>query len=165
MGKMPILALRAVIAVLVAISLFVQIVMVAANANEMDPALVSMGNPWALIGAIVFGLLVFEVVLVCVWQLLAMVRRGTVFSYASFRYVDVIIGAIVAEAVLLAVLLLAQVPGSDGESPGVFIMMGGIVLAVLFVALIVLVLRMLLAQAVAREVEAKQMRADLDEVI
>ena len=33
------------------------------------------------------------------------------------------------------------------------------------IALIILVLRMLLAQAVARETEAKHLRAELDEVI
>lgn len=38
-------------------------------------------------------------------------------------------------------------------------------LAVLGVALVVLVLRMLLAQAVARDVEASRMRAELEEVI
>ena len=38
-------------------------------------------------------------------------------------------------------------------------------MAVLGGALIVLVLRMLLAQAVARDVEAAQMQAELDEVI
>ena len=43
--------------------------------------------------------------------------------------------------------------------------MAGIGLAILGVALIVLLLRMLLAQAVARDVEASQMQAELDEVI
>jgi hypothetical protein len=43
--------------------------------------------------------------------------------------------------------------------------MGGIGMAVLGGALIVLVLRMLLAQAVARDVEATQMQAELDDVI
>ncbi|MDQ1032865.1 hypothetical protein QF035_010447 [Streptomyces umbrinus] len=43
--------------------------------------------------------------------------------------------------------------------------MGGIGLAILGVALIVLVLRMLLTQAVARDVEATQTQAELAEVI
>ena len=37
---------------------------------------------------------------VCVWRLLTMVRRGTVFSHAAFRYVDIVIGAIAAASVL-----------------------------------------------------------------
>ena len=43
--------------------------------------------------------------------------------------------------------------------------MGGIGVTILGVALIVVVLRMLLAQAVARDVEAMQLKAELDEVI
>jgi hypothetical protein len=42
---------------------------------------------------------------------------------------------------------------------------GGGTVAILGVALVVLVLRMLLAQAVARDVEAARMRAELEEVI
>jgi Protein of unknown function (DUF2975) len=34
------------------------------------------------------------VVAVCVWRLLTRVRRGTVFSDAAFRYVDVIFVAV-----------------------------------------------------------------------
>ena len=49
--------------------------------------------------------------------------------------------------------------------PGVTLIMGGIGVAILGVALIVLVLRMLLAQAVARDVEAAHMQAELDQVI
>jgi hypothetical protein len=39
-----------------------------------------------------------QVALICVWRLVTMVRRGTIFSYAAFRYVDGVIGAIVAAA-------------------------------------------------------------------
>lgn len=55
-------------------------------------------------------------------------------------------------------------PRERGD-PGVTVIMGGVGLAILGVALIVLVLRMLLAQAVARDVEAAEMQAELDEVI
>jgi hypothetical protein len=51
------------------------------------------------------------------------------------------------------------------DDPGVTGIMAGIGLAILGVALIALLLRMLLAQAVARDVEATQMKAELDEVI
>jgi hypothetical protein len=44
-------------------------------------------------------------------------------------------------------------------------LLGGVGLAVFGVALIVLVLRMLLAQAVARDGEATRMQAELAEVI
>jgi hypothetical protein len=45
------------------------------------------------------------------------------------------------------------------------LLIGGAGLAVLGIALVVLVLRMLLAQAVARDAEAAQMQAELAEVI
>ena len=47
----------------------------------------------------VLGMVTVQVAVVCVWQLVAMVRRGTVFSPAAFRYVDIVIGAIVAGGV------------------------------------------------------------------
>ena len=59
---------------------------------------------------------------------------------------------------------LEDAPGQR-DDPGVTVIMAGVGLAILGVALIVLVLRMLLAQAVARDVEAAQMQAELDEVI
>ena len=51
------------------------------------------------------------------------------------------------------------------DDPGVTVIMGGVGVAILGVALIVLVLRMLLAQAGARDTEAAQLQAELDEVI
>jgi protein-S-isoprenylcysteine O-methyltransferase Ste14 len=93
-----------------------------------------------------------------------MVRRGTVFSHAAFRYVDVIIGAIVAAALVWFAVTAVNAPGQRAD-PGVTLIMGGIGVAILGVALIVLVLRMLLAQAVTRDVEAAQLQAELDAVI
>ena len=112
----------------------------------------------------ILGVGTAQVALVCVWRLVTMVRRGTVFSHAAFRYVDVIIGAIVAAALVWFAVTAVNAPGQRAD-PGVTLIMGGIGVAILGVALIVLVLRMLLAQAVARDIEAVQMQAELDEVI
>jgi hypothetical protein len=112
----------------------------------------------------ILGLGTVQVIGVCVWRLVTMVRRGTVFSHAAFRYVDVIIGAIVAAALVWFAVTALNAPGQR-DDPGVTLIMGGIGVAILGVALIVLVLRMLLAQAVARDVEAAQLQAELDEVI
>src|SRR6476619_3645485 len=68
---------------------------------------------------------------------------------------------VILGAATLAVLLVA---GPSMEPPGI-LFLGGIGVAFLGVALIVLVLRMLLAQAVARDVEAAHMQAELDAVI
>jgi small-conductance mechanosensitive channel len=110
------------------------------------------------------GIGTVQVIGVCVWRLVTMVRRGTVFSHAAFRYVDVIIGAIVAAALVWFAVTAINAPGQR-DDPGVTLIMGGIGVAILGVALIVLVLRMLLAKAVARDGEATQLRAELDQVI
>ena len=118
----------------------------------------------ALRVATLLGMVSVQVVLACVWRLVTMVRRGTVFSHAAFRYVDVMIGAIVAAALVWFAVTIVNAPGQR-DDPGVTVIMAGIGVAILGVALIVLVLRMLLAQAVARDVEATQMQAELNEVI
>jgi len=161
MGKLAVHALRAVLAVVFAGTVLVQAGMVWALATdpEVGPLPLTAFRVLAIV-----GLVSVEVTLVCVWRLVAMVRRGTVFSDAAFRYVDVVIGAIVAAALVWFAVTIVNAPGQR-DDPGVTLIMGGIGLAILGVALIVLVLRMLLAQAVARDAEASQMRAELDEVI
>ncbi len=112
----------------------------------------------------ILGMVILQVALVCVWRLVTMVRRGTVFSDAAFRYVDIVIGAIVAAALLWFTVTAIDAPGQR-DDPGVTLTMDGIGVAIFGVALIVLVLRMLLAQAVARDAEATQLTAELNEVI
>lgn len=165
MGKLTVLALRAVLVALLAGSVFVQTVMVAllvADLKELDPDLAYLRTVIPVI--MVLGIVTVQVVLVCVWRLVTMVRRGTVFSPAAFRYVHIVIGAIVAAAALIFALGFALAPG-DAAAPGIVLLIGGAGVAVLGVALVVVVLRMLLAQAVATDVEATQLRAELEEVI
>jgi hypothetical protein len=165
MGKLTVLALRAVLVALLAGSVFVQAVMVpllAIDMREFDADLAHLRTPFLVI--MVLGVVTVQVVLVCVWRLVTMVRRGTVFSHAAFRYVDVVIGAIVAAALLMFALGFFLAPG-EAVAPGIVLLIGGAGVAVLGVALIVLVLRMLLAQAIARDVEAAQLQAELEGVI
>jgi len=54
-----------------------------------------------------------------------MVRRGTVFSHAAFRYVDVVIGAIVAAALVWFAVMAINAPGQRAD-PGVTLIMGGV---------------------------------------
>ncbi|MFG2331708.1 DUF2975 domain-containing protein [Streptomyces sp. NPDC048604] len=163
MGKLTVGALRAVLVVVLTGSVFVQALMVWVLVSGSDPEDGSLPlTPLRVIT--ILGIGTAQVALVCVWRLVTMVRRGTVFSHAAFRYVDVIIGAIVAAALVWFAVTALNAPGQR-DDPGVTLIMGGIGLAILGVALIVLVLRMLLAQAVARDVEAAQMQAELDEVI
>ena len=163
MGKLAVRALRAVLVVVLTGTVLVQALMVWVLVSGSDPEDGSI--PLTAFRVItILGMGAAQVALVCVWRLVAMVRRGTVFSHAAFRYVDLIIGAIVAAALLWFAVTAVNAPGQRAD-PGVSLIMGGIGLAILGVALIVLVLRMLLAQAVARDVEAARMQAELDEVI
>src|SRR6201996_7280814 len=156
MGKLAVWALRAVLAVVLAGTVLVQAAMVWALATGSDPEDGSLPLT-ALRVVTIVGMVSVQVALVCVWRLVTMVRRGTVFSPAAFRYVDGVIGAIVAAALLWFAVTAVDAPGQR-DDPGVTVIMGGIGVAVLGVALVVLVLRALLAQAT-------RLRAELDEVI
>ncbi|MET8607530.1 DUF2975 domain-containing protein [Streptomyces rubiginosohelvolus] len=163
MGKLTVRALRAVLVVVLTGTVFVQALMLWALIGGNDPEDGSLPlTPLRVIT--ILGIGTAQVAMVCVWRLVTMVRRGTVFSHAAFRYVDAITGAIVAAALVWFAVTALNAPGQR-DDPGVTVIMGGVGLAILGVALIVLVLRMLLAQAVARDVEAAEMQAELDEVI
>jgi len=160
-GNVAVRASRAVVAVILVGTLFVQTAMVWALVTEPAEGALPL-TPLRVITIV--GMVSGQVALLCVWRLLAMVRRGTVFSSAAFRYVDVLIGAIVGAALVWFAVTALNAPGQR-DDPGVTLIMGGIGLAILGVALIVLVLRMLLVQAVARDVAAAQLQAELDDVI
>jgi hypothetical protein len=160
-GKLAVYALRAVLVMVLAGTVFVEAGMVWALAAGLPQGSLPL-TPLRVIT--ILGMVSAQVAVVCVWRLVTMVRRGTVFSRAAFRYVDVMTGAIVAAALVWFAVTIVNAPGQRAD-PGVTLIMGGVGVAILGVALIVLVLRMLLAQAVARDVEAAQMQAELDEVI
>lgn len=161
MGKLTVGALRVVLVTVLAGTVCVQALMVWALATDPEDGSLPL-TPLRVIT--ILGLMSVQLAVVCVWRLVTMVRRRTVFSQAAFRYVDGVIGAIVAAALVWFAVTIINAPGQR-DDPGVTVIMGGIGLAILGVALIVLLLRMLLAQAVARDVEASQMQAELDEVI
>jgi len=168
MGRWVVLALRVVIAIALVGSLVVQAVMVALLLVDADDAPGGIVVSLVVIG--VLGVACLQVIAVCIWRLLTMVGRGTVFSRDSFRYFDGVIGAIATGAVLvLAVAVVARfanhsTPG-DEVAPGIVGLICGLSLVVAGVALVVFVLRALLVQAVALDSEAKYLQSELDEVI
>lgn len=165
MASLTVRALRAVLIALLAGSVLVQTLMVALLVIDPEEGgeLADYQRTSAVI-LTVLGVVTIQVVLVHVWRLVTMVRRRAVFRHAAFRHVDVVIGAIVAAALLVLALAVVLVPG-EAVPPGGILLMGGAAVAVLGVALVVFVLRMLLAQAVARDAEATQMQDELDQVI
>ncbi|MBN9131715.1 MAG: DUF2975 domain-containing protein [Paenarthrobacter ureafaciens] len=163
MGKLAVLALRLVIGVVLAGSLFVQVWMIPLLSADLEQAGAPEAARIAFLMIVVLGILCVQVVAVCVWRLLTMVRRGTVFSNGAFTFVDIIFWAVSVAAVLVFSIAVLLAPGD--VAPGVVLLICGAALMVGGVALVILVLRALLAQAVARDVEAAGLRAELDEVI
>jgi hypothetical protein len=92
-----------------------------------------------------------HVVLGCVWFLLSLVRRDAIFSERAFRFVDIMIGAlVVAGAAILAVLLTIGLSAHAGP-PGVVFPGAGIALCCAALALVLVVMRGLLVKATEQE--------------
>jgi hypothetical protein len=161
-------ALRVLIATALVGSVVLQAVIVALR--WWGPGRGTTGIELALAVIGVLGVVTLQVVAVCVWRLLTMVRRGTVFSPAAFRFVDLIIAAIGAAAVLTcSVAVVARfanhaVP-EDEVAPGLVGLVCGVALVIAGVALVVYVMRTLLAQAVALDSRARHLQSELNEVI
>ncbi|NMR21232.1 DUF2975 domain-containing protein [Cellulomonas fimi] len=165
MGRLAILALRVVIVMMFAGLLVIQgmiLPLLGVDIVEEAPELAHLRWPVVAIG--ILGALAVEVALVCIWQLLTMVRRDTVFSRAAFRYVDVIIGAAVVASGLGMLLGMLLAPG-EAVAPGIVLVIGIVAMGVLGIGLLVLVLRLLLAKAVSLDTTATTLRDELDEVI
>jgi hypothetical protein len=94
---------------------------------------------------VALGLLCIQVAIVAVWRLVSLVQQNTVFSPASFRWVDLIIAAIVTAAVF--VLLAGYVVAEVDDAPGLILVTGVFALLLAGVGLVVYVQRMLLVQA------------------
>ena len=155
MNPYVVAALRTVLALGLAGSLFVQAVMVPLLFLDLDDA--STPVRVQVVAIVLLGIVAVQVVMVCTWRLLTLVGRDEVFSPRSFRYVDTISGAVVAAALLLFWLGAVAAPGED-VAPGVVLLVGGAGGLVLGAALVVRVMRALLLQAVG-------MRDELAEVI
>jgi hypothetical protein len=146
-AKSTTLVLQVVIALALAGSLVVQTFIVPAVWVDLD------GAPpvprITFVTLLVLGVVTMQVFAVCVWQLLTKVRKGSVFSESSFRYVDVVIWSIAAAAVIT--FAIAVICGAT-------LVLGGM-------ALLVVVMKTLLRQAIDRETEATALRSELDEVV
>ena len=112
---------------------------------------------WPATAVTVFWVLCVQVVIVCTWQLLTMVKEDRIFSEASMVWVDVIVGAMAtAWLLLLGTLLYVAAPGGPpgpAVAPLVLLLVAGAV-----VGLLMVVMRALLRQATS-------LRTDLESVI
>lgn len=161
MARGTIVALKVVIAMALLGSLVVQTVI--APLVYADLAGEVQWGRVALVSILVLGVATMQVFGVCVWILLTKVRRGSIFAESSFRAVDVIIGAILAAAVLAWVLAALLAPGS--VAPGMVALIGGAGVVLAGMALLVVVMKALLRQAIDRDAEARALRSELDDEV
>jgi hypothetical protein len=118
--------------------------------------------PWLLLTFAILEVLCFQIVIVCTWRLLTLVRADRIFSEKAFVWVDVIVWTIAGAWVLLAGLATYLVAiiyfTPELRDPGTPILLIGMTLIGGVVVLTVVVLRALLRQATV-------LRTDLEEVI
>jgi hypothetical protein len=165
MGRLTVLALRVVLVLALAGAGVVQVALLAVLIRgDLGDGQLSGGAVLAVLVLVLLGLAALQVAAVCVWRLLTMVRRGTVFSLAAFRYVDVVIGAVFTASLLVLGVGVVLAPG-EAVAPGAVLLVGGVALVVAGIGLIVLVMRALLAQAVALDAHAHELQTELDTVI
>lgn len=119
---------------------------------------ISAVERWTGTVLVAYEFLCLQAVLVAIWVLLGRIRRDRIFDESSFRWVDVIIWAIVAAGLVPAGLLVALALFGALDDPGLPFLLTMVALGVLVLALLMLVMRSLLRQATA-------LRADLDQVI
>jgi len=158
MAKSTIIVLRVVIALALVGSVAVQALIV--PLLWLDLADEELWGRIAFVSIVVLGVGTLQVFGICVWLLLTKVRRGSIFSTSSFRYIDVIIGAILVAAALLWILAAILAPGS--AAPGLVALIGGAGVVLAGVALLIVVMKALLRQAIDRDVEAQALRSELD---
>lgn len=158
MHKATIVSLKALIVAMIVLLLACQLFMVpgvARQSAETYADLRYLQTP-GIIVAVLF-LLCVQVVLVCVWRLLSMVRTSVIFSDDAFVWVDVILGAMVLATLLIGVSM-ATLASATVASPSVMLLCALGVVVGAGLALLILVLRGLLRNA-------RQLEQDLSEVV
>jgi hypothetical protein len=111
---------------------------------------------WPATTVTVFWVLCVQVVIVCTWQLLTLVRNDRIFSPVSLAWVDRIVWATAAAWVVLVGVFLYV--GFNAEDPGLPLLLFLLLTGVTVLGLLIMVMRALLRQATA-------LRTDLEGVI
>lgn len=158
MHRATIAALKALLVAMIAILLVCQLFVVPWVAGvfaDAYPEFSRLQIPGIVIS--VLFLLCVELVLVCVWRLLSMVRKSVIFSKSAFAWVDIILWSIVAATLLIAVSMgILSAAGATTPSVMLLCALGVVVGSAL--ALLIVVIRGLLRNA-------HQLQQDLSEVV
>jgi hypothetical protein len=158
MNKLASRLLRVALVVLLVGSVLAQ-VLVPVFASEVGtrfPEVAYLVVPYSVAG--ILAIACGQVTLLVVWRLLSLVDGGVIFTRRALRWVDVIMACAAAATVLSAGVLihmLAFVPGGGG--PMIYYLAACVAGGLAF-ALLMVVMRGLLASAIAD-------RTELDEVI
>lgn len=121
---------------------------------QEQPDLAHLRWPFTVIG--ILGLACVQVVVVCTWRLLTMVKDDRIFTEASLRWVDPILWAAAVAWVLLATVFVLMLPFWDGPGTPALVL-GMLTIGAVF-GLLLLVMRSLLLRATS-------LRTDMDAVI
>ncbi len=122
MARAAILASQVFIVVLLVGALAVQLAVLPALATEEArrfPEVAYLKVPITALAVLVIAC--GEVALLCVWKLLSMVRRDSLFSTGAYRYVNIVLAALVTLAVLLIVMLGILIAFAEAGGPGVML--------------------------------------------
>jgi hypothetical protein len=111
---------------------------------------------WPATAVTVFWVLCVEVVVVCTWQLLTLVKTDRIFTATSLVWVNGIVWAIVAGWVTLVAVFLYV--GFHASDPGLPLLLFLLTVGVTVLGLLMFVMRALLRQATA-------LRTDMEAVI
>lgn len=163
MQRLTIIVLKVVIAVALAGSLVVQFGLLPVVWADMSSAGEALWGRIALVVIVGLGVLTMQIFAVCVWRLLTLVHKDAVFSPVSFRYVNMMAATFTSAAVLALSLAVLLAPGDI--APGVVGLLCGAGLVLAGIALLVVVMRRLLVQAITFQADARHLRTELDGVI
>lgn len=111
---------------------------------------------WPATAVTVFWVLCVQVVIVCTWQLLTLVKNDRIFTPGALRWVDGIVGAVGAGWLVLGAVLLYV--GFNANDPGLPLLLFLTTVGVTVLGLLMVVLRALLRQATT-------LRSDMEAVI
>jgi hypothetical protein len=111
---------------------------------------------WPATAVTVFWVLCIEVVIVCTWKLLTLVKADQIFSDAAFGWVNGILWSIAAAWLVLVGAFLYI--GFNASDPGLPLLLFLMVVGVTVLGLLMIVMRALLRQATS-------LRTDMEAVI
>jgi hypothetical protein len=150
-------ALRVFLLVLFAVLVLFQVLSLPGQFRYMaqqDPEMAYLR--WPATAVTVFWVLCVQVVIVCTWRLLTLVRKDRIFTAPSLVWVNGIVWAILAAWVVLVAVFLYV--GFRANDPGLPLLLFLLTVGVTVLGLLMFVMRALLRQATT-------LRTDMEAVI